>query len=364
MANPSFNPSEYLDTMPDGEQRHPKEVAKRLQLVFSREEEERGRDIILDTPYGAALKSGRILSKRRARKALADIGVSEYLSTRAKNVEANKGEITSAWPETVHLVKAGFTKGRTLGYIPEELTDEEIDDRLSSVVIQLRDPLLTESSIGYYDLEEDYVTLQVKDPADKLRVLVHELRHRISGGTFKKTGGLIQRERAGFQSPNKKEGGLHNNRFDEAVNEHITTSLINGNWDVMDPTKRKDGGYWLERYVLSSLIDKSGGLIDIKTITRAGFEDTTPEGGVVRRREMMQQFLSAYQPGTIKRFETGLRMINKYCDKYHELPKNQLDFIVPPVFDEAGKVISKGYLDLELLDKLTRYKPIHGEPLL
>jgi len=99
--------------------------------------------------------------------------------------------------------------------------------------------------------------------------------------------------------------------------------------------------------VFAEFIGRSQGAIDMKTVTKAFFEDTGPEGSTQSRRQLVREVSQAYGPG-------ALNKLDKLMDLTDMIGNNRFDEIIfsrihPPEVDDQGRVLKQGYIDTENL---------------
>ena len=283
---------------------------------------------------------------------LNDPNVQQYFQNRRDHVDTRTGQLVSMFPEVVAIIKSGIEVGKSSGYIPEEVDDRRIEESLYLTDIQVSDEgLIRSRRDGDYDMGTDAIKLG--SPTGTVRTLAHETDHKRAGGTFKKvasgSGFKTIRTRSGFQNRtiSRARGAVRyefsHTALDEGIREHITSSIIDGEWDIIAPSKRTVDfdSCTPERSLIAELIEKSGGIIDLKTICSASFEDTTHRGTMPLRREMIRQIREAYQPAT-------LRVFDRLCDLAVDASEADLaemkGLIYAPEFDENGKVTKKGWI--------------------
>lgn len=85
----------------------------------------------------------------------------------------------------------------------------------------------------------------------------------------------------------------------------------------------------------------------MKTVTKAFFEDTGPEGSTQSRRQLVREVSQAYGPG-------ALNKLDKLMDLTDMIGNNRFDEIIfsrihPPEVDDQGRVLKQGYIDTENL---------------
>lgn len=305
------------------------------------------------------------------RKLLGDTTIQTYLDRRAEHIHTMNDDLVERYPEMADAFIKGVREGRELGFIPDEVTDERIEDSVATVGVTVTDSSLLDEghedgAYGTYDQEDDTVRVSSDINCEKrFSTVIHELRHRLSGGTFRKTivkhytsdtlnqDGQLEykltpvyfRTRTGFQERDRHRA------LDEALVEHTTLSIMNGDWETLDPDEREDDGvYHVERFALSELIKRSNGILDLKTMMRASFEDTTPHGNTLERRRMMRQFRHAFGAGAAHKFDRLVDQLEKELDKDHSnehIDKFLADHIHSPEVDEHGNITKSGWIDVD-----------------
>lgn len=290
-----------------------------------------------------------------------DPHIRTYLDRRAEQIHMKGEEFAEEYEKIADIFTKGIAEGRRLGYVPEEVTDSVVEDTVLSTGFQISDEYILyhehdENVCGDYNQDTDIV--RISSTIDEIvETTIHELRHRLSGGTFIARGTVAQgnrsktaRTRIGFQEKDRHRA------IDEALVEHSTLAIINGSWDKLDPLERdeKESSYVTERIILADFINKSGGLISLKSMMRANFEDTVYGGGVTERRNMIKQVRSAYKdPATLSKLGELMDDAAEYAKTGdHEKLDELLGCIHAPVFDVDGNVIEKGWVDLEAKNKI------------
>jgi len=125
----------------------------------------------------------------------------------------------------------------------------------------------------------------------------------------------------------------------------MMVSCIYGDFETVDPYKRHDGNYtfgW-ERTVLSAFLEGAHGLIDVKSLSDAYYEDSGPEGSIMARKKMMGQIRSAYGSGALKALEElmGMNCIENSRQRHSILAAA----ITSSTLDSDGKVTALGKID-------------------
>lgn len=287
-----------------------------------------------------------------------DPSVKNYIDNRAASIEEQNQDLIEDYPDIAQKFREGIAEGRKLGFVPEEVTDQRILDTTSNVGILISDSAIlhsdhpTTGAAGDYNGQLDRIRIG-SDVMKPKHTTIHELRHKIGGGTFTQGDDLLDisdivRTRVGFQ-----EKGRHR-AIDEALVEHATEAILNGDWYTLDPRERKESSevYLLERVLLAELIRHSGGILKLETLSRASLEDTHSKGGVAERRQMMRQFRKAYGPGAAHRYDKLVEGIIKTRDDkpLEQLLSEFLSYIKEPVIDESENVTEAGHIDYPQLD--------------
>ncbi len=106
------------------------------------------------------------------------------------------------------------------------------------------------------------------------------------------------RSRVGFATEIRPEQ-IKRIGLNEAITHHITQGIINGDFETIDPDKRSgdDHVYYSYRKVLTDFVNKSQGLIDVKTLTNGYYEDTEPDGDREACKRLVAGIVSAYGHG-------------------------------------------------------------------
>ena len=283
-----------------------------------------------------------------------------FIAKRRQAVEALDEELKLVVPQVQSMVYAGMKQAIAQGYVPPAALGR-VETAFTQTAIQAVDPAVFKdgASLAHYRQRTD--TMVISSEAidyDLPETIAHELGgHKISGGTFVTTRGCkMLRTRRGFVNDTAKtfsSAGRHYG-LDEAVQQHLTQAYINGQIDVLNPDDRDDndasGGYessyYQHRKLLAAFISRSGGIIDLATITRASFEDTEATGiESANRRAMTQQALAAYGPGAYRKLSLLFDAIDIYGDVTEELTQ----YIQPPELGQDGSVQSPGTIQVHPL---------------
>ena len=286
---------------------------------------------------------------------MTDPKVREYLKTR--DLRESHQSLQEIWPEVSRKFEIGTYNGIKSGHIPQYV-EKRIQPALKQTGIGVEDDvLMPEGATAYYENKTDEI--RIRDSVDywnenPIRILVHELVHKTSGGTFvsfatKSKAKEYYRPRTGFGTEiahNKyKRTGLN-----EAVNEHLALGIMYGDFDTIDPDIRthEDGSYYRYRKVLATFVDRSEGIVRPKTVTRAFYEDTERELDFRERRQLIHETVTAYGYGALRKLDKLFKTSEiTYDDDFHKI----LDCIHSPILDHNGNVIKKGHIDVDALPK-------------
>ena len=281
---------------------------------------------------------------------LTDPHVQELIGSR--DTTQAHADLLAAWPKFLETFNKGVDRGITSGYIPTGVK-LNMQDGLTKTGVRIVDSIVMVavggSSLGaYYDSDKDEVGVRhdSKEP-EIMNSLVHEFVHKISGGTFLPPNALVAdhfRQRVGFSTELYK-GLLNRTGFNEAVTHHITLGITTGDFETLDPNKRTDGDTTYNEYrkILATFVDRSGGVVDVKTLTNSFFEDAGPEGGLKARKKLMKEVKKAYGSRALHKLEDLMTLTNIVnADRMDEII---LSRIHPPELDEHGAVIKRGIID-------------------
>lgn len=287
---------------------------------------------------------------------------------------AQERKIERRLPSILKRIQPNIRRGVEERYIPPEAV-ERIETAFLSTPVRVVGGLAAESEIGRDEVKGEYhpdqnavflaPDLGRREVAD---VAIHEIGgHQASGGTFKRDPETGQPVRTRVGLRNVRELNLSSTfeeyaTIDEAVEEHLGQAYKDGKFGELDPDKHKRWGvpqrYYARRKVLADAIAKAGGVIDLRVVTRAAFEDTNePEAAgttMTDRREMMRQFSHAYGPGSLRELIRFIDVAEANCGdtdaarrENRELLRRQLACITPPVLGEAGEVVTPGAFDID-----------------
>lgn len=285
---------------------------------------------------------------------MADPKVQEMINGRDIS-ESHQG-LLEAWTHFQETYIAGVRKGVELGYIPAS-AEERLEAALTRTSVRVTDAAVLDTygpMTAYYRNDQDEIGVRhdIQEAGESFQDnLTHEFTHKISGGTFKTPeadSAEYKRSRVGFSTELKPEV-LNRTGLNEAVTHHVTLGILSGDFETLDPDKRgdKDNTYYGYRKVLAEFLGRSQGLIDIKTVTNAFFEDAGPEGGSQSRRQLIQEVKQAYGPGALNKLDKLMDLADMIGNKrFDEIIFNRIH---PPELDEQGHVTKPGFIDTENL---------------
>lgn len=270
------------------------------------------------------------------------------VTERTGRVEALAAELQAIVPEVHETVRAGMQRGIEQGYVPAAAL-ERLEPAFTQTAIQVVDQsALRRGDLAAYDQVTDTLTIGTHaSDYDPAQTIVHEIGgHKISGGTFAtREDGTTERVRRGFV--NYEEGVIESNRhygLDEAVQHHLALSYAHGQFEILDPEERDDRNlsYYDHRKLLAEFVLRSGGVVDLRAITRGSFEDSGESGAVTTdRRTMVTQARAAYGPGAYYKLDLLLESID-----FYDLPAEELaERIHGPEFNDDGSVRRPGFID-------------------
>lgn len=184
----------------------------------------------------------------------------------------------------------------------------------------------------------------------------HEYSHAMSGSTliFDPTKAMgISRVRFGMIEDNSGNdtGRVIYGAFGEAVNQVINLGILTGDFETLDPRKRKDGSdvYSQLRVILADVYDKSGGILKVKTLTNASMEDTGPNGSFQERKKFISEFVAAYGYGSLRKLKILMQnvLISSLNDPESIDLNSVRDRIKPPLLDEYGNILEPGSINVD-----------------
>lgn len=302
---------------------------------------------------------------------------SQYDPIIEQEVLTAQESITDQTDHIIDKLKVGVQQGVQEGYLPSNVLPN-LDLELATTAVMVLDSRILdrlnveeESEIhGDYNEKTDIVRLAHDlSPSELEGTLIHEYLHKLSGGTFRfdEDKGFV-RTRTGFSE--KKDSGTSSGSevteqrhecLNEAVNSHLERAVADGDFATIDPDMRNEGPEddfnYVYRSVLADFIEKSGGVIDLKTITRAAFEENGEQPVTTERRAMVRQARAAYGTGAFRKFEKICRAI-EYLDPVEEAFQSKLlgmyERIKGPEIGPNGEIVRPGSIDTEGLDELLK----------
>lgn len=283
----------------------------------------------------------------------------KMISDRHKMLEVETEALRLQFPEIMKLFTDGIDRGVQEGYLPSSLEGLRTFETLTSTGINITDSLIFDltnetNTAGLYSSREDRISIRNGEHKDfRELVVVHELLHRLQGGTFMMTTfesgyRMFERSRVGFDQTGRLVG------LNEALTEHTAEAITDGNFATIDPRERAPAPpiYRAERILTAELINRSGGIVSLKTLLHANFEDTNSDGNTLARRRMVKEINTAYERGTLTKFSqlcTAAKGVNDKIDSasMDEKIVTFTDRIHPPEIDTNGHVTKKGWIDTE-----------------
>ena len=333
------------------------EVAYRAILLLSRTDSERGRRLAErleavqisvsggDIIAGLFGDEGKTVDVRSV--VLADSIIQQNIAEHSSSVTAES--LIYVWPEVQQTFQQGVALGIEQGYIPEEVADR-VDPALRRTSVRVVDAVVMdvciENADAAYntDLDEIWVRDDIGPTQERVKAIIHELTHKISGGTFTVSENIAKRPRTGFSTEITPDN-IQRVALTEALTEHVACGLVDGDFETVDPARREDskGGYLAYRIILADFIEKSKGLISVKTMTRAFFEDTTIEGNTELRRQFIREVTNVYGRGALGKLErlmkcsgvSRMSRIRELCNR-----------MTAPVIDQNGTIRQRGLIDV------------------
>lgn len=281
---------------------------------------------------------------------MADPKVQELINNRDIS-ESHQG-LLDAWSHFNEAYVKGVKNGVELGYIPK-IAEDRLEAALTKTSVRVMDAAVLDTygpMTAYYRNDHDEIGVRhdVQETGESFHEnLAHEFTHKISGGTFKppEAGSTdCIRQRVGFSTEMKPEA-LNKTSLNEAVTHHVTLGILSGDFETVDPDKRgdKDNTYYGYLKVFAEFISRAQGIIGMKTVTNALFEDTGPQGGTQSRRQLILEGSRAYGQGALNQLVKLMDLTDIIGnDRYDEVIFSRIH---PPELDEKGQVIKQGYID-------------------
>jgi hypothetical protein len=283
-----------------------------------------------------------------------------------RDLRDDQERLEQAWPDFLDKYRHGLDKGIVLGYVPNDRR-QVLEQAARKSAFRVVDAAILEASCpgmqAYYSNAKDEIGishLAVARDDDLYIPLAHELTHEISGGTFlTQPEQVAYRIRVGYDTEIRPNENARE-KFNEFLTQHVTMGILTGDFVTLDPDKRPDGDktYYEARKTGAAFVEKSGGIIDIKTLINGFFEDTTQSGGLEHRRQMIKQTRLAYGKGVIRKLEAlaelaeNVAMLSWAAPLSEKLEELVFSRIHSPVFDDNGEIIKTGEIDLTNMPKL------------
>ena len=257
----------------------------------------------------------------------------------ARDLQKEHQVLTEMWPKFSADYTSRFNTAVERGYIPPNVA-ERLPDALNKTKVMVSDGIIMNehNAAGSYHREEDELRIahdMIDDDFAK-EILVHEVTHKLSGGTF-------------FDQYRQRSGV--SNCLNEAKTEYITQGLLHGDFETITPTYETGRIYGDYRDLLSAFVQKSGGIIDVKTLIAAYFEDTTPQGNFGARRALVQQTTQAYGRGALVKLEQLMK-----ATVVHDAEHMAATYIIPPTIVD-GTVVRRGSINTNELLFPSRMMP-------
>ncbi len=284
----------------------------------------------------------------------------EYEKKYQKHIDTTSTTVIDAYPEISERFKIGVRLGVEKGYLPQQALGR-LDNTVGQTAIRVVGHSIGNAA-GQYDSDTAIIKIGAGfsevDDKEIAETLVHELQHDLSGGTFRKTAdGKVMRTRTGL-SGQLKDGkqGWHM-ALTEAINTYHEQAIMTGDFEILDPgDDRHATSYYGIRKLLAVAIEKSGGVMDIKTLSRASFEDTSQNVNTSDRRAMVGQWRRSYGLGSLRKFDhlcqAAQHLDSSYFSgptepEYYSMLNDLADRIHPPILDTDGTVIKPGFIDIQ-----------------
>ncbi len=197
-----------------------------------------------------------------------------------------------------------------LGNLPEHLA-VRLEQGLEHLVVMPGDRLFMNGTEGSYNPSTNSVKLSYESDSNiddevKKDIVVHEVIHQLSGGTYRQKRYDQTRTRIGF------EEGLYSRKYvgiNEAITEHLSISAIGGGYETISPEARNENGlknypvYEVYREALSEFIEQSNGQITIDMVIDAYFEDNGETPNTQARRTLTRAARGVYGAGALRKLE-------------------------------------------------------------
>ncbi len=293
----------------------------------------------------------QIIETAGAGEALKDPVVAQYIERRSREVKEADASFREQYPAIIEQIRHGIQQGVDQGYMPPEVVDR-FESAVRQTAYQVVDLALARGVItADYGGSFDIIRIGHESPPHDLPLVVtHELMHKLSGGRYKTDpeNGVVGRARIGFMEGDAAH--VHHFGLNEVATHQLALGVTTGDFATLDPDKRADGdqSYYEIRKLATAFIEWSGGIIDLRTLLRASFEET---GQAADRRRMITEIHQAYGRGALRKFEllcAAASNIQIQDAAYAEKVLALIRRIEPPKRQENGDM-ETGSIDTTLL---------------
>jgi hypothetical protein len=271
----------------------------------------------------------------------------------ARDISSSHQALIEIWPTFKETFLDGIEKGIAEGYIPADVISR-LGPGLTKTSVRIADAAVLwafGAISAYYSDEYDEIGVRhdVTKAGEKyIDNLAHEFIHKISGGTFispDKGSTKYSRARVGYSTSSTIPEDINKIGINEAVTQHLALGVLTGDFETVSPEKRDDGDKIYKEYrkILATFIDRSMGLVNLKTITNGFFEDSGPKGSTELRRKLVRETKNAYGAGALNKLDKLMELSDIVkAEKFDEII---LSRIHPPKLDASHNIIEKGYID-------------------
>lgn len=288
-------------------------------------------------------------------------GVLAYLRQAREGLGVHQRDFEESWPEFKNRFAEGVQRGIVEGYIPP-FVQTRVEPALERTGVGLVDTRIIDGmyrgASAFYNVYADQFRMKpTEHPGLRDLNASHELFHKLAGGTFERdptAPDQIHRHRTGYNNISDREGWASKHlNLDEVVAQQLALGVVTGDFETLDPDRRADGnkGYYVRRKIVASFVDRAQGAIQVRTLTKAAFEDTDPDGGYELRRQLVQEVVAAYGWGAMQKLEAlcdyAYSGLGTDADAEERVDPAILDRIHPPQFDDEGNIVQWGRIDIE-----------------
>lgn len=271
-----------------------------------------------------------------------------------RTIENEQNELLSRWDDIAAETKDYVLSGISSGFIPK-FVEYRLHDALHTTKVRLVDPALADNlGVGFYESEKDTIGFSANslDGVDFIDTVLHEVIHKLSGGTFWRKGesNHARRRKVGF-GYEVSDGSILRAGHNEAWDQHVTTGCKDGNFEIIDPDERNDddGTYYAERKILAKFIDGAGGSIDVKNAIHAFFTDNVPGADNGPMRRYIEQGNTAYGRGWFRKMDHLMEVASW-------MPIDEvIKQIQSPTVDNNGIIVQQGSIDTDSLPSFDEY---------